>query len=172
MMPAVVHSLYMIQFQEVLPNEGVKGNYRPVASINQTVTAIAQQHHLAIDEFDEDGFGWSHMVVLRASDGKQIMVIQHLQSHWSETSTMIEMIPDDPTTPAVLDEFLAWLGIGAADLTWLAPVITLPTYRLWRQDDNGQTFHIETVSGLGEAIRRVKAFEALGHKQCYWYEQA
>ena len=62
----------MIQFQEVPPNEGVKGNYRPVASINQTVTAIAQQHQLTIDEFDEAGLGWSHMVVLRASDGKQI----------------------------------------------------------------------------------------------------
>ncbi|HMW01333.1 MAG TPA: hypothetical protein PKE58_14445, partial [Acidobacteriota bacterium] len=83
----------MIQFQEVPPNEGVKDNYRPLASINQTVAAIAQQHQLTIDEFDEDGLGWSHMVVLRASDGKQIRVIQHLQSPWPEASTMIEMVP-------------------------------------------------------------------------------
>ncbi|MBI4752057.1 MAG: hypothetical protein HY774_26515 [Acidobacteria bacterium] len=61
--------------------------------------------------------------------------------------------------------------MGAADLTWLSPDITLPIYSLRRQDDNGQIFKIETVSGLGEAIRRVKAFEALGHKQCYWYEE-
>ncbi len=160
----------MIQFQEVPLNESVKGNYRPLAAINQTVAAIAQQHHLTIDEFDEYGLGWSHMVVLRASDGSQIMVVQHLKSPWPETSA-IEMVPDDPTTPTVLDEFLAWLGIGTSDLTWLSPLVTLPTYTLWRQDDNGQTFKIETVSGLGEAIRRVKAFEALGHKQCYWYEK-
>lgn len=160
----------MIEFQEVPLNAGVKGNYRPLAVINQPVTAIARGHNLTIDEFDEDGLGWSHMVVLRASDGQQIMVVQHLQSPWPETST-IEMVPDDPTTPAVLDEFLAWLGMGAADLTWLSPDITLPIYSLRRQDDNGQIFKIETVSGLGEAIRRVKAFEALGHKQCYWYEE-
>ena len=44
------------------------------------------------------------------------------------------------------------------------------TWRLCRQDDNGNIFVIETFRDRTIAQRRRDAFEAMGHKQTYWIE--
>ncbi|MFB7475300.1 SPOR domain-containing protein [Kitasatospora sp. NPDC056184] len=46
----------------------------------------------------------------------------------------------------------------------------MDTYRVMRQDDNGNRFRV--VGGIGrEAAERLAAeFEARGHKQLYWVE--
>lgn len=161
----------MNNFSRIPFSDWIKGAYNRVAIIKPSFSDISCIQQFAPAQLEEDGLGAGQELLFRHQSGIQLVLVNRYFPTGPNLTT-IDMVPTDPMTPIVLDEFLAWLGIGAADLTWLAPVITLPTYRLWRQDDNGQTFHIETVSGLGEAIRRVKAFEALGHKQCYWYEQA
>ncbi len=45
------------------------------------------------------------------------------------------------------------------------------TYALWRQDDNGNRFCIETALTEEDARRKAKHFEDLGHKQMFWVEK-
>ncbi|HIB64861.1 MAG TPA: hypothetical protein EYO33_07080 [Phycisphaerales bacterium] len=45
------------------------------------------------------------------------------------------------------------------------------SYQLWRQDDNGNEFMIETFLSENEAEEAKKEFEAKGHKQMYWVRE-
>ena len=44
-------------------------------------------------------------------------------------------------------------------------------YELWRQDDNGNKFLVETFNDYAPALVRKMYFEILGHKQLYWIEE-
>lgn len=44
-------------------------------------------------------------------------------------------------------------------------------HELWRQDDNGHKFLIETFPCRADAVRAMKEFEARLHKQTYWIEK-
>ncbi|WP_406202718.1 (deoxy)nucleoside triphosphate pyrophosphohydrolase [Kitasatospora sp. NBC_01560] len=48
----------------------------------------------------------------------------------------------------------------------------MDTFRVMRQDDNGNRFLVAQGLGRAEAERRAAEFEARGHKQLYWVEQA
>lgn len=41
-------------------------------------------------------------------------------------------------------------------------------WQLWRQDDNGQKFLVETFSLEQEAQAQLEVLESRGHKQTYW----
>ncbi|MFE6050193.1 SPOR domain-containing protein [Kitasatospora sp. NPDC056446] len=44
------------------------------------------------------------------------------------------------------------------------------TYRVMRQDDNGNRFLVAKDLDRAEALRRAAELEARGHKQLYWVE--
>ncbi|MEZ5424855.1 MAG: ATP-grasp domain-containing protein [Pyrinomonadaceae bacterium] len=44
-------------------------------------------------------------------------------------------------------------------------------FDLWRQDDNGHRFLIETFPCRADAVRAMRDFEVRGHKQTYWIER-
>ncbi|MGW3038997.1 hypothetical protein ACWC9T_02905 [Kitasatospora sp. NPDC001159] len=44
------------------------------------------------------------------------------------------------------------------------------TFRVMRQDDNGNRFLVAKGLGRAEAQRLAAEFEARGHKQMYWVE--
>jgi hypothetical protein len=44
------------------------------------------------------------------------------------------------------------------------------TWRVRRQDDNGNQFTMETGLNREEAERLVALYESRGHKQLYWFE--
>ena len=47
-----------------------------------------------------------------------------------------------------------------------------PRWELWRQDDNGNRALIQRFARRAEAEDRLRDFEARGHKQTYWIEEA
>ena len=47
-----------------------------------------------------------------------------------------------------------------------------PRWELWRQDDNGNRVLIQRFARRAEAEDRLRDFEARGHKQTYWIEEA
>lgn len=49
--------------------------------------------------------------------------------------------------------------------------IQLSLHELWRQDDNGHKFLIETFPCRADAVSAMKEFEARLHKQTYWVEK-
>ena len=45
-------------------------------------------------------------------------------------------------------------------------------WELWRQDDNGNRVLIQRFASRSEAEERLREFEARGHTQTYWIEEA
>jgi hypothetical protein len=45
-------------------------------------------------------------------------------------------------------------------------------WTVWRQDDNGNHFAVQTPLTYDQAKSLVKALEEKGHKQFYWYKPA
>jgi len=43
---------------------------------------------------------------------------------------------------------------------------------VWRQDDNGNRFHVSEHGTMNEAKEEVDRFESLGHKQTYWVKKS
>src|SRR5262249_4080035 len=43
-------------------------------------------------------------------------------------------------------------------------------WTVWRQDDNGNHFAVQTSLTYGQAKSLAKALEEKGHKQFYWYQ--
>lgn len=41
-------------------------------------------------------------------------------------------------------------------------------WQLWRQDDNGQKFLVDTFASAAEATQALETLEARQHKQIYW----
>lgn len=49
--------------------------------------------------------------------------------------------------------------------------IRMICYSVWRQDDNGNRYLVETGLSLTEAQSRIAEFESQGHKQLYWSQR-
>jgi hypothetical protein len=80
----------------------------------------------------------------------------------------LEAIQASWASGALTDEELEE-EVAAAAMS-LADRLTNATtgYQLWRQDDHGHEFLVETFSDPEEARRAQQRFEARGHKQHYW----
>ncbi|MCA9805964.1 MAG: hypothetical protein KC777_28545 [Cyanobacteria bacterium HKST-UBA02] len=72
----------------------------------------------------------------------------------------------------VLDSLLTALGLSTADLSWINDEVELAAHEVWRQDDNGNEFLVETLPCRADALSRVRMFTERGHKQLYWASPA
>jgi hypothetical protein len=61
---------------------------------------------------------------------------------------------------------------GELDATTRLPIRSVPTWVVWRQDDNGNRFEVQAGLPEDQARRLVAELEARGHKQAYWAAQA
>jgi len=63
-----------------------------------------------------------------------------------------------------------------ADTFWLVlhfrdgEVVSSVTHEIWRQDDNGNRFFVETFTDRMQALRRERSLARGGHRQIYWVE--
>ncbi|MCA9719512.1 MAG: hypothetical protein H6713_38340 [Myxococcales bacterium] len=83
--------------------------------------------------------------------------------------------PGDVDATALLSAALEALLLDVDDLVATHPEVTrarLPTWTLWRQDDNGNRFRMRRYRCRALAEREAEAYEARGHKQTYWVERA
>lgn len=59
-----------------------------------------------------------------------------------------------------------------SDISEFFDSLELIPHKLWRQDDNGHKYLVETFSCKTDAIKAMKEFESRGHKQTYWFEKS
>lgn len=127
-----------------------------------------------------DGLGFLHTVrFVSAGTGRpfeagwQVVAFSEPGEHRSWLST------SPPHDSAALLDLLDTLGLDLSDIPMLngkpgwneaISMEGLPRWRLMRQDDNGRKFEIETFTAPRKARERLRAYEALHHKQIYWLE--
>lgn len=143
------------------------------ANRRELVARFGQPHDR---DLDSNGWGLFDSWLLCFDCGLEFGVCQ-FQNHAN-----LEPIEDDDTARPVmihanareLEHLVFHLGI---DLDAVEPWLHDPTHvgeRGWtvfRQDDNGNTFAIESFTSECEAITAADSLTSRGHKQLYWVEK-
>jgi hypothetical protein len=122
------------------------------------------------------GIGWcEYLRFASPASGRTFVLEESLQRSSSDGDNAYgNFSSEDQGDPRdCLIDLLETLAIDLDDLAWRAPEferLTLPTWTLWRQDDNGSKTAMTTFTGCRKAQAALAQFEALQHKQTYWLE--
>lgn len=160
-----------MKFRQIKFDEWIKGDYRPFAEIKVKASEFEIKFDITFENSFEDGLGETKSAAFLTENGTQFFLQEYLPN--SKNSLMqVFLLNDKKTLSNDLDEVLEVLGLTLKNLTWFDESIKLQPYELWRQDDNGHKFLIETFSCRADAVKAMKEFEARLHKQTYWVEKA
>jgi hypothetical protein len=118
-----------------------------------------------------DGIGWYlEMRFAAPTTGRPFAAFTNAEGE--EGPIAVHKRRDDPWREALIDLFEA-LEIDERDTLGLRPDIdldALPTWSLWRQDDNGNRFEMDRFHSYAKADAQQQMFTARKHKQLYWVE--
>jgi hypothetical protein len=118
-----------------------------------------------------DGIGWYlEMRFAAPTTGRPFAAFTNAEGE--EGPIAVHKRRDDPWRQALIDLFEA-LEIDERDTLGLRPDIdldALPTWSLWRQDDNGNRFEMDRFHSYAKADAQQQMFTARKHKQLYWVE--
>jgi hypothetical protein len=120
-------------------------------------------------EDDDDNLGFYKMALLQVQEYKYF-----LETHLSDSrnpGVCVSISKDTISRSDALDALLIGLDLTSADLHWIPKDIVFVEHELWRQDDNGNRMLIEKTSCKADALKKVRQFTELGHKQLYWCVQ-
>ena len=85
--------------------------------------------------------------------------------------THIGCLNNPETAGEDLEEVLEVLQLDSTVIDYLYDEGQLIPHALWRQGDNGHKFLIESFPCKIDAVKAMKDFEKLHHKQTYWIEK-
>jgi hypothetical protein len=118
-----------------------------------------------------DGLGW-HFELRFVAPATGRPFVASTRAEHEHAPIAVHKRRDDPWREAVIDLFEA-LEIDERDTRWLHPDIdlaALPTWSLWREDDNCNRFEMDRFHSYAKAIAQQQMFEARKHRQVYWVE--
>jgi hypothetical protein len=118
-----------------------------------------------------DGIGWHFEMRFAApTTGRPFAAVTNAQGE--EGPIAVHKRREDPWREALIDLFEA-LEIDERDTLWLRPDIdvdALPTWSLWREDDNCNRFEMDRFHCYAKASAQQKMFEDRKHRQVYWVD--
>lgn len=159
-----------MNFRKVNLDEWTKGDYRPFAELNIKSSAIEEKFGVVFEDSFEEGLGESKLGAFVTQQGTQFF-LEHFLPSGERIIMQIGLLNNVKTLALHLDETLEVLELTSKNLTWFDKNIKLHPHELWRQDDNGHQFLIETFPCKADAVRAMKEFEARLHKQAYWVQK-
>jgi len=83
-----------------------------------------------------------------------------------------EIIGGENDLAGAIEELLEEMNLRTSDLAWIHPDLKLTPHALWRQDDHGHRYLVETFPSRADARFALREFESHHHKQFYWIEAA
>lgn len=159
----------MSKFHQVNAEDWVKGDYRPTAQINVKTSDLAKKFDLTFEDYYESGMGITKVGNFMTETGIQFYLQEYPTIN--VINTYIGCLNDPETLGKDLDEILEALGLTSEKIIYLYEDVKLIPHELWRQDDNGHKFLVETFICKTDAVKAMKDFEGRGHKQTYWVEE-
>lgn len=159
-----------MNFRQIKLDEWVKGDYQPFAELNFKTSAIEQKFNIVFEDSYEDGLGETKLGGFITESGTQFF-LEEFSPQSEKSIIQVGILNNLETLTIHLDEVLESLELTSKYLTWFNENIKLHPHELWRQDDNGHKFLIETFPCKADAVRAMKEFETRLHKQIYWIEK-
>ncbi len=160
-----------MNFRQIKSDEWIKGDYRAFAEINFRTSKIGEKFQIIFEDSFENGLGASKLAAFLTNNHTQFFIEEFLPDS-KNPITQVGILNNEKTLARDLDEVLEVMHISSKNLTWFDERIKFYPHELWRQDDNGHKFLIETFACKADAIKAMKEFEARLHKQTYWVEKA
>lgn len=117
-----------------------------------------------------DGLGWQ--VSLRfgsPATGRCFVVLSPLSFEHARWSMIHANRGDDPAE--AVQDVIESLAIEGPEVGFWHPQLEpakMPRWTVWRQDDNGGRFEVDTFLAYSRAMRLCNELESRGHKQMYW----
>jgi hypothetical protein len=159
-----------MNFRQIYSDEWVKDDYRQFAELNIKTSKIEERFKVIFEDSFEDGLGKTKLAGFITNFGTQFFLEEFLPNT-DRSFIQIGILNDVKIMSLHLDEILEVLEITSKHLTCFDEKIKLQPHELWRQDDNGHKFLIETFVCKADAVKAMKEFEAPLHKQTYWVEK-
>jgi hypothetical protein len=148
-----------------------------VGGIATSLEAYAEQIGRGTERHVVEGLGWFEQLRFASlGSGRAFALNRPLQRLEMHDAVATDIVVAPGGAPAeVIRDLVEALAIDRSDFVWLADEfkdVVLPEHTLWRQDDNGNRFAIQTFTGRRKAEAELRRFESLPHKQTYWLEEA
>jgi hypothetical protein len=159
-----------MNFRQIYSDEWIKDDYRQFAELNIKTSKIEERFKVIFEDSFEEGLGKSKLGAFVTNQGTQFFIEEFLPNQ-ERFITQLGLLNDSKTLADNLDEVLEVLELTSSNLTWFNKIIKFQPCELWRQDDNGHKFLIETFPCRADAFMAMKEFEASLHKQTYWIEK-
>lgn len=158
-----------MNFRQIKSDEWVKGNYREIVHLNVKTLDLAKKFNIEFEDYWEDGLGKSKFSAFISEKGTQFYIKEFPFNR--VVQTYLGFLNNPETVANDIDEVLELLELGSENIFYIYEHIQLISHELWRQDDNGHKFLIETFACKADAVKAMKEFEARLHKQTYWVEK-
>lgn len=155
-----------VEFRELFYNR----DFRAVGEIDINVSMLAEKFGVFFADTDEFSEGTTKIGYF-VSENETPFFIEEFPSKYRKPRTQIGLLYAKETLTDELEDVLESLELTSKNLTWFDKNIKLYPHELWRQDDNGHQFLIETFPCKADAVRAMKEFEARLHKQTYWVQK-
>lgn len=159
-----------MKFRQVVEKDWIKGDYRVFAQIKPDISYFEENFQSKFDEIEVDGMGKAKYAFF-VTENNRYFIIDEYGSNSANYITQIHLLNNFETLADDLDEVLEVLNLNSNDLVWVDKDIQFSPYELWRQDDNGHKFLIETFPCKADAEKAKREFENRKHKQIYWLEK-
>lgn len=147
----------------------IKDDFREIAHINIKSSDLTEKFNIDFADFYADGLGESKIASFITISETPFFIEEFPFNR--VVQTYIGCLYNIETLSNDLDEVLEALEITTKDVFWHDEKIKFQPHQLWRQDDNGHKFLIETFPCKADAVKAMKEFEARLHKQTYWIEK-
>jgi hypothetical protein len=145
-------------------------DFRAVADIDINVSLIADKFGVTFVDTDEYSDGNTKIAYFITQKGTPFFIEEFPSKH-RKSRTQIGLRSDEETLTNELEDVLEVLELSSENISWYSPKIEFELHELWRQDDNGHKFLIETFTCRADAVKAIKEFEPRLHKQTYWVEK-
>lgn len=159
---------------QVLPEQWVRGKYEMIAALRYPAAELEQRLNVSFMEDIEEGVGPFKAMGFQTPRGRRFCIRQYLKV--PEKRAVVVTCLHDQHFCTDLDDVLESLDMDLSDVfvidskLVISDEVLLVPHTLWRGDDNGARVFIETFPCRASASKRMRAFEAAGHKQVYWIE--
>lgn len=157
-------------FRQVKSDEWMDGDYRPFADIIIKSSEIEKRFETAFESHFEEGLGISKFAFFVIDNGRRFFLREYMPDS-QHSMIQIFILNNEERSTKDLDEVLELLELTSKDIIWLYESIKFHPHELWRQDDNGHKFLIETFPCRADAAKALREFESRKHKQTYWLEK-
>ncbi len=152
----------------------VRGDYQSIAWLRYSSADIERRTNVRFMDGVDDQRGPFRAAGFQMPGGRRFGLTQYHKPP-GEPALEVTCLHDEHFA-SDLDGILESLDMDLSDLvkreTGLAisPEVRLVPHSVWRQDDSGVRALVEVCPCRASASKRMRAFEATGHKQAYWIE--